>query len=502
MLKQIFRWIEKNEWLILLSLLALILRIPSLIEPYWYGDEGIYLVLGQAIRKGLVLYKDIHDNKPPLLYLLAALAGNVFYFRLILMVWFGATVTVFYRLMQVLFPKNNKAWGLSTLTMIILTTLAEGNVANAEIFMALPTTTAMLIAYQSVKSKPPKKGWKWLSVGVLLAAAFLLKVPAVFDLMALVVWLAIFEKNKVLEIIKSLKDKRIWLIVVGFLLPVAMSIGYYYQRGAGERYFRSALGQNIGYLASWNTGEHSASGFATESGLIKRAVVLLIGLSLFYPLARKYKLSSGAKLTVGWFMCAMFGALLSERPYPHYLIQPVIPLSILLSFFVFGSRKLLKAVVLTVMAVAGIYYYQIRFWYYPILPYYKNFITYISGKENKEEYRAYFDRRVNQTYQLAEYLKTTTNKDERTFIWGDEPYIYALANRLPVGRYAVAYHVIDFNGYEETLEDFDKYQPRVVMVMEYEEREFPGLLDRINTDYVLVDKMDRAIVYRRINGTK
>ncbi len=66
--KQKAFFLQLNPFLLIIILLMILLRIPSLFEPYWYGDEGIYLTLGQAIRKGLLLYRDIHDNKPPLLY--------------------------------------------------------------------------------------------------------------------------------------------------------------------------------------------------------------------------------------------------------------------------------------------------------------------------------------------------------------------------------------------------------------------------------------------------
>ena len=59
----------KDFWfLLIVSFFFFILRFPSLFEPYWYGDEGIYQVLGMVIRKGGLLYRDIWDNKPPFLY--------------------------------------------------------------------------------------------------------------------------------------------------------------------------------------------------------------------------------------------------------------------------------------------------------------------------------------------------------------------------------------------------------------------------------------------------
>jgi MFS superfamily sulfate permease-like transporter len=71
------------NWLLGILALIFILRIPSFFEPYYYGDEMVYLTLGQGVRQGLTLYKDIHDNKPPLLYLTAAVAGNLFWFKVI-----------------------------------------------------------------------------------------------------------------------------------------------------------------------------------------------------------------------------------------------------------------------------------------------------------------------------------------------------------------------------------------------------------------------------------
>ncbi len=197
---------------------------------------------------------------------------------------------------------------------------------------------------------------------------------------------------------------------------------------------------------------------------------------------------------------ALFGALLPERPYPHYLIQPIIPGSILIVYFYYHKNKALRAWILGAVGITVWFYLKIGFWHYPIINYYNNFYEYVVKNKTEEKYREYFDWRVNQTYKLAEYLKEKTGEDDRVFIWGDEPCIYALADRLPVGRYTVAYHVMDFDGYDETIKDFDKYKPKVVIVMEYETKEFDELKVRLETDYLMTEKIDQAYVYRRING--
>ena len=60
-------------FLIIISVVFFFLRFPSLFEPNWYGDEGVYQTLGIGMNAGRLLYKGIFDNKPPLLYFLYSL---------------------------------------------------------------------------------------------------------------------------------------------------------------------------------------------------------------------------------------------------------------------------------------------------------------------------------------------------------------------------------------------------------------------------------------------
>ncbi|HXS15287.1 MAG TPA: hypothetical protein VN711_04105, partial [Candidatus Saccharimonadales bacterium] len=65
---------SSHFWFLLAaSLVFFLLRFPSFFEPYWYGDEGIYEVIGYGLTHGRLLYQGIWDNKPPLLYLIYAI---------------------------------------------------------------------------------------------------------------------------------------------------------------------------------------------------------------------------------------------------------------------------------------------------------------------------------------------------------------------------------------------------------------------------------------------
>src|SRR4030066_1285833 len=146
-MRNILDKIHAPNWLIILFAVVIILRIPSFFEPFSYGDEMIYLTLGEAIRQGLVLYRDIHDNKPPLLYILAAIAGNVFWFRVILAFWNIIYIVIFWVLLKRLLPKNPKGQKVGTFIFAILSTipLFEVQIDNSEVFMIGFSILAFLI---------------------------------------------------------------------------------------------------------------------------------------------------------------------------------------------------------------------------------------------------------------------------------------------------------------------------------------------------------------------
>ncbi len=483
------RKILKKYWLGLILVVFFLLRLPSLFEPFTYGDEGIYLTLGQGLRKGLVWYQDLHDNKPPLLYLLAALAGNFTLYRILLLAWGLITLAVFYQLAQAVFPKNKTAVKIAAATFAILTSLHcfEGNVANAENFMLLPTLAAFYLVF-SLES--------WVLAGILFGLATLFKVPAAFDLGAVFVLLFFFflEEKK--------KDYRLYLkrylfLVIGFLFPILLTVVYYARQGALSHYLTAAFAQNLPYLTSWGGGQSSTNGFPL--GMISRGFLLLaLIVSLF--ILRK-KVSSSLKLILLWFGFSFFAALLSSRPYPHYLIQILPALSLAFGFLglpqkkqLLTKRNLPGALFLVLVLVWLIF----KFWYYPNLPYYTNFYTYALGLKNKGEYWTDFDSQSLNFYQTADYLKTHTTKEEKIFIWGTQPSLYALADRLPVGRYTTSYHIIDFDGYEETIQALEQNPPRYLIVTREEKRPFSAFEALVKTDYALEKQIGDFRLFHRL----
>ena len=465
-----FRRLRLSSFLAIFIGLLLFLRLPSFFEPYWYGDEGVYLTLGLAIRRGLVLYRQIHDNKPPLLYYFAAISQTVFGFRLLLFLFMIPTYYFFLRLAKK-FISSPRSRHLSLLFFLLLTStpIIEGHIANAEVFMLLPTLAAVYLIYTSSS---------FLIAGVLLGLAFTIKVPVFAEVAFLGLWLLFIQKTGFRSILP---------LALGFILPISLWSIYYFFQGAFSQFLFASLLQNFGYLSSWTTGSHSGS--ATEGGLATRGLLFVISLLVTYFLFRRRRLSSSSAFLLSWFSATLFGSLLSSRPYPHYLLQLSPPLALIL----FSSLRRAKIIVFLTLILAII---KFNFYFYPVFSYYYNFYSHLIGLKSTFAYRQYFGQEIPAIYQLSDYIVSHTSPHDPIFIWGDHPYLYALSNRLPVGRYTVAYHILDFNGHQETISRLQAVLPRLIVYYPMPSRPFPELDSLLSRYYYPVFTAGSSIIYQ------
>lgn len=472
------KWEKKWGWLGLILLVVLLLRIPSLFEPYWYGDEGIYLTLGQAVRGGVRLYKEIHDNKPPFLYLIAAIAGgNQFWFKFITTGWSLATVSFFAKLANKVWEGRQKRVMVATGIFALLTTLPwwEGNIANAELYFLLPTLVA---AYWLWDKNPTSKAVWWS--GVMLGLGGLFKMPALLEAGVWpLVWLA--EKNKKWW-------KRSLILGLGIAMPLVISLGYYLLKGSLNEYWVAAWRQNLPYLSSWQAG--GGGGVYSIKG---RAIVAALLITPILGLASVW----GRRTTIVgvWGVITLFAALLSGRPYPHYLLQMAGAAALGVSL-ILTKKTRGKVVLAGVGLVAALSWVGFKFYNYQVASYYFNYVKWLAGVQNKQEYFAWFNPQVNTNYEIAKVVKSGSTVRQKVFVWGDEPMVYALSGRLPATKYIVKYHIKDFGGQEETLIKLRQDPPKYIVSFGGDE-ELPGLSELINDRYILEQAVGTAKIYRQ-----
>lgn len=473
-------------WLAIILIAIIVLRIPTFFEPFSYGDETIYLTLGQSVRQGLTLYKDIHDNKPPMLYLAAAVAGNVFWFKVILAFWSLLTVVVFWHLAKTFFPKKEKVQMIATIVFGLLTTipLLEGNIANAENFMIGPIILALYLIFSK------KLNFKIVfASGCLFSIAALFKIPAAFDLPAVIVfWLITSGLNK--GTIKPVLKNSFYLIL-GFLTPILLTFIYFFFKGAFKDYLIAAYLQNFGYLSSWRTSAEK-SFLVRNLPLLIRTTIVAAGVILLW--FKRKVLSKEFLFLCLWLGFGLFAVTLSERPYPHYLIQVVPEISLLVGMLIADKtiEQSLTVIPLFITALVPVVY---KFWLYPTVPYYQKFVRFASGKIDKTAYFNTFNRRVNSDYQVADFIVKSTKPTDKIFVWGsDSSNIYALTRRLPPTKFVADYHIDGFSTKEIEAKKIAGQKPVFIIILP-NANAFPQLIPILRNAYIPLTSIEGTEIW-------
>lgn len=471
--------------------LVIILRIPNFFEPYWYGDEGIYLTVGQSIRGGEKLYTEIVDHKTPIIYYLATVP-NQFYFRVLLLVWMVVSTALVYSLSRKFFKNKFLSW-ITLLLFVVFTTIPcfEGNIPNGELFVLgfilaglwLLSKTQYLAKLFFHQSQNQVKNFHPLNflAGLFLGLGFLTKVPALTDFAAvlLIPWF-IFSTSllpvsqvslkKIVDLIKNLVVS--WLpLILGFFLIVGVSIAYFVIIGSGKDYLQFGLLYNLHYTQTWqlDLGSKLLNFAFSMMGKTLILAIILVALTLIKNLSTKLK------FFLGWSALSIYAVLLSNRPYPHYFIQAVLPLSFLITNIVedvirgLKTRFYLKQAVwslgsgIVLLSLGWSIFTTLNFKPYSTDKYYSNFYQLATGELTQENYYLTFNELMTDNYQLAKFLKQAQTKN--LFIWGTNPMLYALSQTIPVGRFTVAFHIQDLGVYDETFQAVTDLKPKYIVVM-------------------------------------
>lgn len=462
--------------------LTAILRLPSFFEPVWYGDEGIYLTLGQALRRGAMLYRDIWDNKPPLLYYFYALAGGLFWARIAVLLFSLATLIILYKLGKILLDR--RAALLAALLFSLLTSLPflEGNTANGELFMIAPTAAAVYIILTAQKLR------RFFLAGLFFSLGFLIKVPVIFDVVGIFLYLFYTgEANW-----RSLFSKFI-VFSAGFVAPLLIVFCYYSSSGAFGDFKTAVLSQNTNYVAWKNT-------FLFGQGLIflKILATLVISAVIIFVGHKTNNLKSKNLLPWLWLIWSVNGAMLGGRNYLHYLLQIVPPLTLVIASSFTLSKKggflniLAGAVLMVVLFKTQ---FQAGF-SLPVVPYYQNFINYEINHKSQYDYEKWFDQKTPFNYRAADFLKKNSRFNETIFVWGDESAIYAISGVKPASRFIAAHHVdaLDF-ARDEIIHSFKISPPKFIVIIEPVKFSFPNLETLLAEKYHLISKDGNILIY-------
>jgi hypothetical protein len=213
---------------------VLIAVIPALVLSPWFGvpiekDEGAYITIGMGIRHGLIPYKDLFDNKTPLIYVVYffsyVVGGGIYTPRLLAAGSLGLTglcvagIGREFGWARGQYIAGGVVFALSTSNVLL-----EAN-ANTEAFMVLPLTASLLALLIARRDSASGAGsFRWCIIaGVLGALAILFKTAAAPPVGMIFLYLCVQERNR-----RSLSIAY----AAGVAAPLVLCVGVFAVMGA------------------------------------------------------------------------------------------------------------------------------------------------------------------------------------------------------------------------------------------------------------------------------
>lgn len=447
------------------------LRLPSLFEPAWYGDEGIYATIAQQLNKDQLLYRDIWDHKPPGLYMIYTLSdlfpnvstgnliNNIFVYKLINILTGVISIILVFKLSKLLFPqvKNNKhniiIFVITLLSTIgIGSTIWEGNIFNAE-NVFIPISLFAIYYYLSNDPKTQITLKTTFIVGLIFGFALFIKIHPLFSALT-ILWLICLKITKGIPQInlRLIKKLVIFFLVflLGLLLPMIISYGYYLIMGAGKDFIFAVWSYNFKYSSDY---EPAGMGFVLlRDTIIRRLLFVSFTILVMTYLWFKEKITYRTLFIFSWAVMTFFAVKLSSRVYLHYFLQLVVPLSLLIglaiSQIIYEKNKyqmLLKAshIILFIYLLLNLGFdgKALKPGYIKPKKYYTNGYSYMFNPSHKEEWYKVFNNNATDYKMLSELLEEY--KNEKIFVWGSKPWLYYLLEADTVSKYIVHFHVSD-----------------------------------------------------------
>ncbi len=478
-------------------ILAFALRYPSLFEPRWYGDEGIFASVAENVRHGHMLYSGAWDNKPPLIYFTYAIIQAVFGTTMFPLHTVATLVALATQASVVataalIFGRLRAAVAGAVCALLLGTPLLEGNLATTETFMILPTSLAVLVfAWSERRSRASPVAY--ITIGALIGVAAAYKQVAIFDGLAIAVMVYVMHDAR-----DECSGRRLvaWM-VVGFGVPQAALALVFLAMGAFGAYWYAVVG-SLGLYARLGP---------PVSGLKRLGEILppLIAVAWLVRTQRRGDAAPLRRFPVLWLSFAVASVTASSFAFPHYLLQGVPPLALTAAAIpISGSPRrnvdtrlmLAASVLIATLVLHAQFWSTVRDRAQLSTEYYETFLSRESGSTSRQQYEANFDGSVRV---LAEITKTVNTDGAGTtaYAWSDQPWLYAQANLTNSTRYFTSYLGTEVRGARsEILRSLSDDPPVYIVISDDAYAPFPELDALVASRYSLIRAQDGWRLYR------
>lgn len=491
--------LKRYLYILVPIILLILLRIPSLIEPLWYGDEGIYSAVSKELFNGEVLYKNIWDHKTPGIYYLYSIflafpQIYVFAYKFLNLLLALFSLIMFYKIINIEFSNKHVKIQFIIYTIFSIlfgSTVLEGNILNAEnIFIPL-VLFGIYFIFKLIKTNRIY-WWEIMISGLSFGLAFLFKLQPFFELIIIIYSILvvyIHDKNKKLI-------KPIILVSIISLIPLVAITIYFWSIGVGKEYIRTVFLYNFVY-SSGTTVKYMIFGIR-DSIYIRTIIsgILILVVSILYL---KNTLSRRIFIALCWLFMNMWIVRISDRGYAHYFMELIPAFLYLLSLFLIVkiSYKL------RVKVLFGYIISFILFLFVFAGPKFSGFIYVHPIKYYIEGYKCLTINQCEQWSSVMNYEQEKVEeihriigkyKGKNVFFWGNVPWAYYYSDIRNSQKYTVYFHYS-----KEELENIDFTYTDLILINKGVDSLPHPVIELINKDFILDYEDNDYILYKKLN---
>jgi len=481
--------------LLLLCLVPIALYLPILDSPF-ERDEGAYATIAQGLLDGKVPYRDLFDNKPPLVYGWYALSFLIFGEsvaapRLLAAVLLSATTLAVFAQARLAFSR--RVAYLAAGIFAIATGLPFVALhANTEAYMLLPLAGALWAFTIGLRSG--KLQWFALA-GVLCGAAIMTKQVAVWNVLALGVVALLLPGD---AFAGQRRIAPVVFVCAGVAAVVAVIATPFYAAGALDDLAYANLSYNWLYVRFLTLGERLLDLTMGASFIFALFAPVLVAAALGLLAVLRRSKRPVDYLVVAWALASALGVASGGRFFPHYFLQLVPAIALLSSIALYRAIPSLRPGSLSGPRAA--------FWgTLAIISLSMNALLYAAPWRTEQHVapNVFVQKQWEEdSVEIGRYIADHTGPGDSIFNLGREPQIYFYADRPPATTYFYDWaYQYDPTTIAATIEALQQDRPAYVIdtiqapLMEPEQRppEFTVLL---HEHYDYVGRIHFADIYR------
>lgn len=431
-------------------------------------DEGLFGYIGQVMLNGGMPYRDAVDHKPPVVYLVYALALTMVPptpagVHMFLLCYNFLTIIALYFVARC--AGGTPATGFWTaLTFAVFSSSPEleGFAASSEMLMLLPLSLSLLFALLSGRQGMLVLGS--FASGLFCALACWTKHTGVFFALALFCILP-----AVPQIVRSGNTSlrsvaaRAAAWAAGFMSISIAIVVYFYVRGAGDDFLYWNFIHNYYYGAGRTLADNLPKITTTLTALCRTHPVLVAALVVCICTALVKRDVRGACFVV--MLLASLAATFPGHAYAHYFAQlaPVVALGsgFGCSLFCATVRNSRVQAGMMILCFLGLCCVPMA-----IHPRY-----YFTGSADELSKQFFSPNPFAESLDIVAYISRTTTTRDKIFIFGSEAQILFYSRRTSATRFALLYPLTQrmFPRYREhqqqAWEEVSAAQPTLIIVV-------------------------------------